>query len=492
MRMNRLNHILALTLSALLLAACNTVVDGEKDSTPPATKNDFINLAIAVSNGDDAATRANEPTGGEDGDGREYGFERENAISGITLILYQATGIDAAASTPIDFVAYYPVSRTTKDTDTKIEATYETGNRLVPHNTIDFTKAYRAIVVANADLTSTISTSSNLGDVRELTLDKIYSAGNETTAAETCCQFVMSSEKDQTMDFAGKGTPDAAGDYYYDLTATPLVIERMAARIDFWAANADGYDDTNYTKKGYVYKVGTTSDRFVVTGIVPFNLTNGNASFGQEYLIKRIRTDISNPATTQYLGDETTTTYVVDPYTMSKATATTPALQSSLENIYTLIGNSDQLESTTYNAYYHSVEAMHASTAKSDISSKENVIVAYPMENCLLPSESKLYYHATGIAIVGYYYQGGTGAGTRLVYLGYLCHQGDAATYDIEPYTTPLPTDATMGTGTAMKYGIVRNNIYRVSINSIDQKGSLELSIKVKKWDQYTHDWIYM
>ena len=43
-----------------------------------------------------------------------------------------------------------------------------------------------------------------------------------------------------------------------------------------------------------------------------------------------------------------------------------------------------------------------------------------------------------------------------------------------------------------MKYGVVRNNIYRISINSIDKKGSMELSIKVKKWDPYIHEYIYM
>lgn len=113
------------------------------------------------------------------------------------------------------------------------------------------------------------------------------------------------------------------------------------------------------------------------------------------------------------------------------------------------------------------------------------------MENCLLP-ESKLYYHATGIAIIGYYYQNGTGTGTRYVYLSYLRHQGDAATYNVQPYTTPLATDATMGSTTPMLYGVVRNNIYRISINSVDKKGTLELKIKVKEWDPYTHDFIYM
>ena len=191
------------------------------------------------------------------------------------------------------------------------------------------------------------------------------------------------------------------------------------------------------------------------------------------------------------MADETTATYVIDPRTTAKITSPTPALTSSLNSVYTLIGDGSKLENTSDNPYYHSVEAMHASTRKCTVSDKENVVVAYPMENCLLP-ESSLFWHATGIAIVGYYYVGGFGTGTRYVYLGYLRHQGDAESYDIQPYTTPLAPDATMGSTTAMKFGVVRNNIYRISINSIDKKGSLDLSIKVKKWDTFTHDWIYM
>ena len=101
---------------------------------------------------------------------------------------------------------------------------------------------------------------------------------------------------------------DAAGDYYYDLTEQPLVIERMAARIDFWAVNGT-YDAD---KAGYVYHVGETSDRFVVTGIMPFNLTNGQATYGTEYLLKRLTESLST-ITPQWLIDETTANYVLDP-----------------------------------------------------------------------------------------------------------------------------------------------------------------------------------
>jgi len=465
--------------------------------------NIYVNFAISVANGN-SGMRAATPEGGENGDGREAGFERENTISGITVILYQdGTGINTAANPTLDLVRYFPVSERATGT-TPIEVTYTTGQQPLGKHNLDLTGTYHAIVIANAPEVAASLTegTSKLNDIRDVTLSTIYT-GNPSYSADNITNFAMSSEEDNTINFGSvtgtnlDGNPHTLGqDIYYDLTSQPVVIERMAARIDFWSKKSNGYktttDNPAYTIPGYEYDVTSSSDKFVVTGVVPFNLVNGNADFGKEYLIKRLRTNITDDATTSYLADETSSTYVIDPMTMSKETATNPALTSSLENVYSLIGDAGKLENTTYNPYYHSIEAMHGSSSKTTIDSKEEiVVVAYPMENCLLP-ESKLYYHATGIAIIGYYYVNGTGTGTRYVYLGYLRHQGDAESYDIQPYTTPLATDATMGSTTAMKFGVVRNNIYRVSINSIDKKGTLELKIKVKKWDTFTHSWIYM
>lgn len=497
--MKLLNKILLPLVCAMLLSACSAVVDGSEDAVP-ASRNNFINLAITVVNGNGEMTRA-VPAGGENGEGREAGFNRENTVTGITLILYKGTGINGAATTPIDFVAYYPTTRSTTDPagtqygNTKTpEATYTTGNQIVPHNSLDFTKTYHAIVVANADLTGTITTSSTLSDVRNLTLSNIYS-GDPTKPAQQCGAFVMSSEQDNTLDFAASGvrTQDAAGDYFYDMTSQTLVIERMAARIDFWAVNGT----YNSEKHGYVYNVGETADRFVMTGIMPFNLTNNHTTYGEEYLLKRLTASLST-ITPQWLVDETTTNYVLDPKTTAKVTAEHPKLTNSLEDIKDLTA-----EQFVVQDYYKSIQGMHEAVqatgsnagyaSLTDLSmTGEDIVVAYPMENTLLP-ESKLYYHATGIAIEGYYYRGGlTGNATRRVYYGYLRHQGDGASYDIE--TTNSTTELSSST-TAMNIGIVRNNIYRVWIGSITPDivaPKVTLKIKVKKWDQFTHETIYM
>ena len=502
----RLRHIILFTF-AFLLTACQfeDSTDCPKEENVAAS---YINLTIAVSNSDShSRTREGElPTGGENGDGREAGFERENAVTGITLILYHSDddGINTTSdpSPTLDFVRFFPVTKVNETLTNPYEAYYTTGDQPVGKPNLDFSGNYHAIVIANQMLPSSIiEGTSKLSDLLDLTTTIIYS-GNATQPASSCGNFVMTSEKDNTINFStATKTEDAAGDKHYDLSGQPLVIERMAARIDFWSANSTGYDATNYSKKGYVYNVtGSTTDKFVVTGIVPFNLNNGHSTYGSEYLLKRQCADKDNLVATKIsrLADETLSSYVIDPKTLSK-TSGTPTLTSPLGGLYTLIGGEGgtvDVESTINNPYYHSIESMHGSaTASSTIDSKENVIVCYPMENTLLPT-TPLYYYATGIAVVGYYYKNGTGAGTRYVYLGYLRHQGEDASYNIQPYTTPLATDATMGTTKAMNFGIVRNNIYRVSINSIDKKGDdtpkITLKIKVKKWDKFEHAPIYM
>lgn len=500
----RYNRLIMTVLTALLLAGCVAVTDGYEEELVPEVSHSYVNLTIAVTN-NGAVTRGT-PLGGEEGNGREAGFDRENTITGITLILYQdANGINTASNPVIDFVAFYPVTRTTKDANARIEATYETGNQLVPHNTIDFTKTYRAIVVANANLTSSITAgSSHLNDLRDMTLNTIYN-GDETKAAAACNNFVMSSEQDQTLTFSGNSTRDAAGDYYYNLTNQPLVIERMAARIDFWAVDGT-YNDS---KAGYVYDVtGSSSDKFVVKSIMPFNLTNKHTAsdpanvYGNEYLLKRLTPSVSS-VTNQWLVSEgpydtaPTYYYVLDPKTMTKLTTSAyPSLVNSLESV------KDLSETDFANSSYRkSIADMHSSIASSGgyasltdgALTGEDVIVAYPMENTLLP-ESPLYYNATGIAIEGWYYAGGLtdASPKRMVFYGYLRHHGEGTATSYEVNATS-DVNALQDASTVMNFGIVRNNIYRVRISGVDvMKGTLKLKIEEKKWRHVDNPVIYI
>jgi hypothetical protein len=121
----------------------------------------------------------------------------------------------------------------------------------------------------------------------------------------------------------------------------------------------------------------------------------------------------------------------------------------------------------------------------------ENVIITYPMENTLW-SASRMFNYATGIAIEGDYYTGGTGTPQHRIYYGYLRHQGTSSSAYPASLGSDLSSSETSTSSNCMEFGIVRNNIYRVYISKINQEGHLTINIKVKKWDKFTHATIYM
>ena len=105
---------------------------------------------------------------------------------------------------------------------------------------------------------------------------------------------------------------------------------------------------------------------------------------------------------------------------------------------------------------------------------------------------SHLKKYATGIAFEGNYYAGGSGTPEKRVYYHYLRHQGELATGSYHAKQWAELSDTETGSSSVpMNYGIVRNNIYRVDIAGVTEDG-IELHIKVKKWDKFTHEVIYM
>ncbi len=530
---NLVKSLVVVFLAAPLFLSCYNY-DRDEEVIEKAVKEgeNYICLTIAVNMDNRVRTRA--PQGGENGDGREAGFQRENEVTGITLILYEdATGINTTDNPSLTLVKYFPTTFVSRDaaglpqTGTHNsgsdksdldEAYYTTGDQLVKKNELTFGKPYHAIVVANKDLTSVLSTTSKLNDVKALVYGQndLYN-GDYGKTAYRCHNFMMSSEYDCVLDFTTPTTVEPNKVFYRP--ENPIRIERLAARIDFWAAGGiytekvdKGGTSTDIygNRYGYVYNVEGSSDKFVVVSITPFNLYSKGTTYGGEKLLKQLSTG--------YLEDETTTNYVLDPSTDQKTTTNVTAFGTDgtylnpLSQIYTDLNASSpkSMSAAGTIGYYQTVKAMHDKiglqggydatfndNVPSGTKTGENVIVAYPMENTL-PEETTpttpLYTYATGIAIEGDYYKGGdltvAPTGTR-VYMGYLMHQNGTATYapfksDDATVTTAVPTT------TPMNYGVVRNNIYRVSIDKITPDESLVLKIKVKMWDPFWHGYIYM
>ena len=223
---------------------------------------------------------------------------------------------------------------------------------------------------------------------------------------------------------------------------------------------------------------------------------------GNEYLLKRTN-DENNP----YLAKETTSNWVLDPYSAltggKNGTAHPDYLVSNLTDVKANMANRyNIILSTCQTASTETAEGTKFSITDNGVTA-DNIIICYPKENTLNGNITPLYYYATGLAFEGYYYKknaatdanGKFTGGTRKVFYHYLRHQGnqDAAYSALTDET--LSTTATCPTSPAMNYGIVRNNIYRVCIESItpvDDDIKVTLLIKVKKWDKFVHEPIYM
>lgn len=469
-------------LLSVVLSACSLVVDDEyQDVSDNATK--YINLTLYVNSDGTSITRS--PSGGENGDGREAGYPRENQVSGITLILYKGTGINDPQA-KVDFVKYFTVTEdnlegrddqgTTYSYDAaetyRSEARYTTGDQKVANDELDFNGIYHVLIVANQNVASECPKGKNISEVRELCISNAYATATPTQPW-TAQQFVMTSERDATIDFSSIVPVQKEGVQNGLLyrVLQPLLIERMSARIDYYTSGAT-YDET---RGGYKYNVGTLGDVFVVTKVTPFNLYNE-----QEYLFKRVQDSWSAEPITTWLGDESLTNYVIDPNTANKDNINTFSYLSPIaENL-----------STDYTQTMSSLNA----DQKYLINSKDNIIIAYPKENTLKP-ESHLKKYATGIAFEGNYYAAGSNTPQKRVYYHYLRHQGEgsaSSSYHASQWDGLSDTE-TSSSSVSMNFGIVRNNIYRVSIEGIDaQEGTIKIKIEEKHWRHVDNPVIYI
>ncbi len=472
-------------------------LEGGAENVPAAQ---YINITISVSASESPVTRAN-PTGGEYGDGREKGIEnRENKVNNITLIFFKDdAGVNTTnANTEVFYVkkyevhpatsADYPGDHSYKNMELTSDyydkdVVYTTGNQRLEETPLKVGETYQVLVVANAD--PFVVAGDKIVNVREKVNALAFSG---TGVGVSATNFVMASETNASVTLTNPTeiAEENKRIYYFDC----IHIERLAARIDFWADKSEGYknDGLFASTPGYEYKVWkgtdttnpTSTDRFVLTSITPFNLNNGN-----EYFFKHTNSS-SNP----YLHDEVATgtgaNWVIDPYTTGKNGTTHPAnLVSTLTDIRT----------TFNNAYNVTMADQYANRLQIGTGEqKDDIIVGYAKENTLRPDgDTPLYYYATGIAFEGYYYRNGTGTGERRVYYHFIRHQGEQETA-YNAFTDENIDDAKnmcCPTSPAMNYGIVRNNIYRISIYKITEE-LLELKIKVKKWDKFEHATIYM
>ena len=445
---------ITLSLLALLLVMSFASCASDTTSDLPLPSKDmkaYLQVKVTVEgSGDTRASRADkEPQGGEDGNDREPGINKENDVNSLTVLLYESDKEDLSeADATIDYV--YTFTNLTKATTSAsgYDATYTTVPKEI--DPIIVGKNYHVLVIANAgDMTSRCK-GKKISEIRDMQMDKVCTR-NDVIANFT--DFVMSSKKDAKIDFSGK--PGSGTGTESDPYVVNVDIERLAARIDIIPnATFDG------TSQGYYYNVMDGTN--VIGGFKLESVTPTNVMTKGEYLIKRVSSDAAVSAVT-YFGleemDATTkasTNYVVCPWTTDRAGLTLSNAEgpTSLYNV----------KNTT-------------STSTTDPS----YILDYVMENTTTDNKED---NSTGLIFKGKYYESSEWDATKK-------QPTTGATGTEKEYTYTLRHSDPSGSGTIsdpMHFGVVRNNIYQVKVEGVEGKSKgLKLTIHVVPWAHYDH-----
>lgn len=407
----------------------------------------YLQVKVTVEgSGDTRASRATTgPQGGEDGDGREQGINKENDVNSLAVLLYESEENDLSDDNAIIDYVYTFTNLNKVTTSSGSDATYTTVPREIDASIVD--KNYHVIVIANADDMTSRCKGEKISKVRDLQMSKVCTRDADIT---NFSNFIMSSKKDAMIDFTKEGSETDP----YQVTVD---IERLAARIDI-IPNAT-YDDTN---QGYYYNVMDGTN--VIGGFKLESVTPTKVMTSGEYLIKRVSSDAA-VSTVTYYGEEemnpttkASTNYVVCPWTKDRTGLT--------------LSNAEGPASL-----YKVKETTSTSTAVEEAS----YILDYVMENTTTDNAED---YSTGLIFKGKYYEETEWDATM--------KQPKAGSIGTEKeYTYTLRHSDPSGSGTTadpMHFGVVRNNIYQVKVDGVEGKSKgIKLTIHVVPWAHYDH-----
>lgn len=407
-------------------------------------------------------------------DGIFEAFEHENHVYNATIFFYRNDkGIQGEDNTKMDYAIYIPLFSSRKEgLDYYV---YYTPQKI--HSEEPIAKGiYHILIVCNIGDKTSWKDTKTLGEIRNEVVAKSY-LHNEGAALNECHNFVMASSEDQTAEI-GEFNLSTDPDYpNTNIIGLEAKVERLAARIDFAPNQGVWKEDVAIGVAGspivnaYEYQVeGTTDDLFYLTSVVPVNLYNGN-----EYLIKRASRD-DNPLNNQqrdYLTGETgNTNYVLDPLTLG--TKTTAMYDNPLTDWY--MGDNlakikectsaypvTKYDETKPTLFYEITENDNGTSVK-----QKYQVLAYTKENTILAGMSKEKY-VTGLVFSGYYKRVEKNAGNAesvtwvpKSYVYYIRHN--------DPFNTSAEA-------VPMKYGIVRNHIYRIRLKSVSNLGIIFIEV---------------
>lgn len=250
---------------------------------------DMVYLRLILRQSSAPTTRTN-PSGGEDGDGREHANPRENDIHDINLFIYTldgGNGLNASTPSAIGIKKHIFISNNSdrgfEREDIYLDGEYETSvfNEIIPVKDYKPTNDDWIIVIANAGDLSGIS---NLGNLKNKIMQKSWS---ETSGVPS--NFVMATARTVGSGHSDDGKVIISGNKGTILEpfVAETTIERIAARIDFW------YDHSCVKTEGNdkVFEYDVLSDsgaKVQITNIIQVNIPESSS-----YLFKHVTKTIS-------------------------------------------------------------------------------------------------------------------------------------------------------------------------------------------------------
>lgn len=449
-------HIIIYTLFLALLPACELIHDDLPETKAEGAP---VYIRLTISTGGEMGTKAN-PTGGEEGNGWEGATESENTVNDVTLFFFPiSVNIDGEATTTVTSLSFTKEDLTGPFNGTDRVDKYYTVTKEVEGLTED---DYNVLAVVNVGSNTAITSVNTLGALRDLVI---------TSPVSTADNFMMSSERLATVE-------DIQGTSENNPAHVDIYVERLAARVDYQVQYpTDATSFTTTDGSGTVQILGASLVNCLNTG---------------EYLFKRVGDAADNPSSIKYLGDETAdgtednkvaTNWVVDPYSLNEKTFANPYDPTTFDKLSFIAENTE----TEWTFLGYTLENTNPSDADKEKYTTGVVFKAKftPTGTDVTDADGSFYYlngkfykdieavkaahpdmadlSETNYASHGIsYYEEGI-----CYYPWWILHSNNADGTDI------------------MRYAIVRNNLYLLTVTSVAglPVDGDELVVAVHKWD---------
>lgn len=483
-------HIILTLLLPLLTACQDDLTSQATDGGGTSAFREEVYVSLSVSAGGGAASRAvGSPLPGEKGDGEQAGTEEENAVYDLNVFFFKSKdaaaadgarpGINSTEAGNIEVVTFYT------DHLVKVDDRYVASAQEVAG--LELNQTYDVLVLANYGRAYTHTSGElNLAALRDLTAENALTE-DEKTSGNTRRFLMASAQAGDCLTLDGKNDQLHPAEVHVDL-------ERLAARVDYRV-------ETEYEVTGH------KGDKVKLTYAV---LANDYTA--SEYLFKRVTESTASTNNIIYLGNEEVdnvgkaSNYVLDPKTLDTGEQAKNA--DDFENYFPLFKPAE----------YNDWTALTAATSEEEGTDKAYHLLAYTHENVATVTTGATTPPSTATCVVfkATYTPAGMTEGNTFYWYnnkGYASIDaikqdeslglGDAditeknlADFGILKYEDGVcyytyyirhADDGDPATESPMEHAIVRNNLYRLKVNSVSGPGGdgeLVVIVTVAPWKE--------